>query len=261
MTQALPVAASLAVQPLLEGPLRRLSQTLAVAHAVGYGPLAVVDTASARPPHAVVTGDPGLVATLAVCRSIVVGGGAVRAGGMSLAVARWWDPRPRPARTTAAALARRLPLLGVEPVDDLCEMPLAGARQLLGAGAGLTPRGDDVLVGFLAARAVLDPALRAAAPSPSPDAAAAWIVTAAGERTTDLSARLLWHAARGEVMAPVGAVIRALSDGIGLQVAVERLSLLGASSGTATLSGIASGVAALLRGQPRRAASIAAGPP
>jgi hypothetical protein len=85
----------------------------------------------------------------------------------------------------------------------------AAVRRLIGCGPGLTPAGDDLIVGFLAGLWSTrggDPARRRFL-----DALAA-IVTAAAEATGDISRAYLQHATRGSVAEPLARLARAISE-------------------------------------------------
>lgn len=91
-----------------------------------------------------------------------------------------WDPVPRPRvslRTTSTAR-----------VD---------VEWLVGRGPGLTPAGDDVLMGYIAGLVLFH----------ERHAEAQAIATLARPRTTALSATLLEHAARGELPGPAHAFL------------------------------------------------------
>lgn len=156
------------------------------------------------------------------------------AGAVVVRSVREWSPakvRPgRPAAGVLAALRGALPspdALGIDGalLADLITNSAAAVAGLLGRGPGLTPAGDDVLAGFLlGTRAFgLDAArVRAAVAGLAPG------------RTTALSAALLWHAARGECVDGVAAV---LADPSG--PAVGRLLWIGHTSGAALAAGLA----------------------
>ena len=110
--------------------------------------------------------------------------------------------------------------------------PLPAAATMLGRGAGLTPSGDDVLLGAIAMAAhghrewgVLDPAPLAGA-----------LAALAPSRTTAVSIAFLRAAARGRFAPVVGAVCRATPET--LPAALRRLAAVGASSGLDTAVGI-----------------------
>jgi hypothetical protein len=109
-----------------------------------------------------------------------------------------------------------------------------GVRRLCGTGIGLTPGGDDFLVGHLAARHVL-----------------AWLgidrfVMPFAEfrrhtpQTTLLSGTALTMAAEGSFAAPVKALVEGLSRGDGAAVSAhgDRLLRMGATSGADLLTGM-----------------------
>lgn len=106
------------------------------------------------------------------------------------------------------------------------------AWALAGLGPGLTPAGDDYLVGvLLALRAIPS---RTAWPLGSPD-----ILKAASGRTSALSMALLGAAARGEAARPWHALVWALARAEAGKVfgAAARVRRLGHSSGSWTLAG------------------------
>ncbi len=109
------------------------------------------------------------------------------------------------------------------------------ATRLIGLGPGLTPSGDDVLVGIEAALHAL------AQPS------AGFLALALGDveaRTTDLAATLLRHAAAGEFAERLHTLIAALvdPDDEGVPAAIERAIAWGATSGTDCLLGVLIGL-------------------
>ena len=146
------------------------------------------------------------------------------------------------------------PLLAGE--DDAGDAWLARAREvarrehslvdLIGLGPGLTPSGDDFLVGYLAG---LD-----AAADPARPALAAGIVEAAPARTTAISASMLRHAAGGEYAERLHEVVGALCTGRADRItrAVDRAMAYGATSGVDTVVGL---FAALERVAAERAAA------
>jgi hypothetical protein len=117
-------------------------------------------------------------------------------------------------------------------VGDLAAM-LGAAGALIGRGPGLTPSGDDLLVGFSAALT--------ATGHPLGRPFARGVAERARGATTDIAWAYLDHAARGEYAEHVHAVLRALlvgSDG-DLAIAVGRALAWGATSGADALTGIA----------------------
>jgi len=107
---------------------------------------------------------------------------------------------------------------------------IAGACALLGLGEGLTPAGDDCLVGALAVLHAID----AGALEPGPVTA---IAAAAAARTTAIGREFVLHALAGRFSEPVLAVLRARSS-LESARAAERLRGLGATSGADTLAGM-----------------------
>jgi Protein of unknown function (DUF2877) len=108
----------------------------------------------------------------------------------------------------------------------------AAALALVGRGRGLTPEGDDVLVGACVALVAAGRRRRAAALLPS----------RLRERTTALSATLLELAAAGAGAEPLHALLDLRSER--WRDALARLERLGASSGRAMALGAAAAMAA-----------------
>jgi len=123
-------------------------------------------------------------------------------------------------------------LQGALGAGDLAAM-LGAARALIGRGPGLTPSGDDLLVGFSAALRATGH--RLARPF------ARGVAERARGATSDVALAYLDHAARGEYAEHVGAVLRALLVGSEDDVAfaVRRALAWGATSGADALTGIA----------------------
>jgi len=108
----------------------------------------------------------------------------------------------------------------------------AGAKALAGLGGGLTPAGDDFIVGaLLAAWAGLY--------GPDAEQLCAPIVEAAASRTTALSAAYLRAAAWGECVAHWHSLFEALlrSDAQMTRAAIEVLMAIGHTSGADALAG------------------------
>ena len=108
---------------------------------------------------------------------------------------------------------------------------MAGARSLLGLGEGLTPAGDDCLVGALAVLHAVDASVLT-----EPGVAAA-IAADAGARTTTIAREFVLHALAGRFSEPVLAVLRARSRDEADRAAA-RLATSGATSGADTLHGM-----------------------
>ncbi len=265
------VAASVLVRDLLTGPVRAAA-VVAAGPAATYldveGRLvAVVGAGGVQLPCAVVVSGTFVVAPSLTASpgsggrhhndDLAVGGGAIRQDGRPvLAVGRWFDPRVRVSRIDPEARARFAtmvrshgqvdPLLPAEAVDRLADDLAAGNAHravvaLLGLGTGLTPAGDDLVAGALAAlRAVGSPAalglgraVRALAPA----------------ATTRLSAALLEASDAGAVVPEAAAVLRALAgaDAGSLDAATRRLVGLGHTSGWHLAAGLLVGVTHAVR--------------
>lgn len=108
----------------------------------------------------------------------------------------------------------------------------AAAGALLGLGEGLTPAGDDCLVGALAVlRATGHPAL-VGAPGLAPA-----VARAAAARTTAVGREFVLHALAGRFSEPVLTLLRARSAPEAA-AAAARLAAFGATSGADTLTGM-----------------------
>jgi Protein of unknown function (DUF2877) len=101
---------------------------------------------------------------------VFIGGGALRTARGAVTLGPIWNPRPHP----------RMEI-------SLRPRPQVLLDELAGRGPGLTPLGDDILIGYLAGAALADVRTTGIA------AFAAW----AGARTTALSRTLLGLAANG----------------------------------------------------------------
>jgi Protein of unknown function (DUF2877) len=268
--QTVPAVASALVRDLVMGPIRR-AVVVATGRSATYVDvdgelLAVVAAGGVRLPCAVVLlGD----APPPVGADLAVGAGAVRdAGRRVVEVSRWFDPRVRLTGLDPAAVAALASRVRARPNEDAL-LPADAAERVadhlatgdlgtdraraivatfLGRGTGLTPAGDDLVAGALAA-------LRAAA-SPSAEALGAAVRELAPTRTTRLSATLLLAADVGAVIPDAEAVLRALAPGAGaaaragradggggLAGATERLLAIGHTSGWYLAAGLAVGAA------------------
>jgi len=191
----------------------------------------------------VVTGDRGHL-----------GAGGLRIRDRTVAVGRWWNPRPRIGPLDPAHLRRRraaLPTCSTDhaiyglvgPVDDLraaarrsdADGVAAVVGDLLGRGPGSTPAGDDVLAGMLATLRVLGGAHVGATRVADALASA---LRAAVHRTSALSATLLRCADDGAVVGAARRVLEALPGDAALTGPVTALARLGHTSGHDLLTGI-----------------------
>ena len=103
-----------------------------------------------------------------------------------------------------------------------------GAAQLAGLGSGLTPAGDDFLVGLM---------LWAWLVHKNPQAFCSLLVEEAIPRTSTLSAAWLRAAAGGGASTSWHQFLTALTEGVGLEAAVDRVLSHGATSGADTMAG------------------------
>lgn len=262
---AIPAAASNAVLDQLAGPARP-------ARIVGLYPtalyldddratIAVVTRDAVRLPNALVlTASSGArpFAGVDPGASASVGAGVVTVGALRFAPARTWEARPALPAVTPRALAHRAQelarLLAAHPAGITIHPRLAAAcarrdarmaaeaaTTLVGLGPGLTPSGDDVLAGTLAALRLLGGDERFT------DALAAAAVTDARTRTTTLAAALLTCAAVGQVSPQVADVLRGLTGEQPLAPAVARLLGVGHTSGSDLAHGLLVGARAACR--------------
>lgn len=142
-------------------------------------------------------------------------------------------PRAAPLVERATWAAGTL-LRGLRIGDEVCVA--RGAEALAGLGPGLTPAGDDFLVGLMAALHLWPGLLPEAW---TPQHACRQIAQAAAERTTRLSAAWIQHAAVGEFGEPWHALIRALAGGerAAIRSAADRILNTGATSGADAMAG------------------------
>jgi Protein of unknown function (DUF2877) len=205
--------------------------------------IALLPTSSVRLPVAMVTSEP-----LPVVQHedpIVVGDGALQVGTHVWRTLRWFDPHPsgyRQPRPPALAEAAEslwnlddsevgLPAIRAwDAAAALAHGDPEPCRDLLGAGPGLTPAGDDVVAGAMAACA-----LSGGGPHQHE---LEMLVVRARIATTALSAALLSCAARGEVVPEAAELLRVLGSGAAIAAALSRLRSVGSTSGTALAIGM-----------------------
>jgi Protein of unknown function (DUF2877) len=139
-------------------------------------------------------------------------------------------------RRTAATAATNLEAAARE--GDAA-VALAAARPLLGLGPGLTPSGDDFLVGFLAGLRSL----------PGRTIKREHFLCQFGNElgklaataTNEVARTFVTHAGQGHFTESIVSLGRALAHGSGLTFAAQALLSFGASSGADTLVGIIAG--------------------
>jgi uncharacterized protein DUF2877 len=256
-----PAWVSTALSSVIAGPLQRgtvLTSTRLASYAVlsdttDPSVIAIVAPGAVRLPVSLYV---ARLPSLGESAPVTIGGGVVTAAGHTWRPARWWDPRPR---VDAEALrSPGIELAGIiasEPssafgidlevaahaVDRLANGDPIPACRILGLGPGLTPAGDDVVAGALAALALADRL---------PDDAAEAVLLAARSRTTSLSASLLSAASRGQVVPQASRLLHAIAAGKGPDTITEMargLFLVGATSGHDLALGLAAALTATSR--------------
>lgn len=246
-------AASVALAGLLHGPHRPAvvlgANRRAAWCAVDSDVVVISDPTAVRLPNGVVV---PVVPPLEE-GAVLVGGGAIAGRGWRIVVGRWWEPRPALPTTEVAVVRRGLadagPAAGMGVLAAALRrgeqaLLLAAARRLIGRGFGLTPEGDDVLAGAVAAFLLVGEALDASGGVGFPSSTETALVELALSATTALSAALLRHALRGEVCLPVAGLLRALAAGGGVAEARLAVEAVGHGSGRALLAGVRLGAAA-----------------
>lgn len=197
-------------------------------YAGSAGLLAVTDEAASRSVCAVRV-DPQTFSELSNARHLLVGERTLASDRVTIEVRRTWRTRvprlPRPTSGTLASLRARL-----EHADRGLPMHTRLEPSLLvGRGQGLTPSGDDVVCGALAA---------AHAWSSQRRVDALWSATVGGlAGTTDLSAQFLRSAYGGHVSGELRALLLALSAGR-WQAELDELLRVGHTSGADLAHGV-----------------------
>ncbi len=215
--------------------LARFASALYVQVPAGFGVIALVTRDAVRLPCALQLPTACSEFPLDRLRGRVrVGGGVLRIGDVAVTADRTVSatvPKlaPPPAEQVRAA-EEMLDVSAFAP-PGLGDPRLASGagRRLLGRGEGLTPQGDDVLAGYLAAAA----AYRLPA-----DSLRSLVRAEAQRRTTTLSAALLRHAAEGEAIPQISALLESLRDGRSLRTAIADLVGVGHTSGSALAAGV-----------------------
>ena len=194
--------------------------------------------------------------------TVRVGDGRVELPGTSVVVDRWVDHTYVPADVDPVVLERRLVVLDATIAE---RAPLEGglvartgglvaalvssdldaasehARGLVGLGPGLTPSGDDLLCGALAAIHTLAPRLALRDLDALASDLGERLLVDAADRTTALSATLLLHAHRGQLARPARAVLRGLLGRTPVSPALDALLTVGHSSGRDLAVGLSLG--------------------
>jgi hypothetical protein len=227
--------------------------------------------AGGGPFSVMIGGQPGLFSTLSLHQPVLTNQHSLRIGGWEITwrYARRWNPHlilPGRSLQLSPEVADvvetyRLPVTNIPPISavaSLADHTVARlgktvvhniickhsegvkdtAAQLAGLGSGLTPAGDDYLLGVMAA---LYFAGRQTELLPI-------IAAAAAPRTTRLSAAFLRAAANGEFMESWHDLAQALfaGDAPAVAVAMARIAEFGLSSGREALAGFTSTLLAIL---------------
>lgn len=264
--------ASAAVRDVLDAP-RAAARVIAAFPAAVYlevagtpRVVALVSRHGVVLPNAVVVEDLVWAADLGPAAAATIGDGAVDLDGTRVIADRTWYPAVvLPTDADLPARLARMEAATSAPEGAHAEQLLAGTRRLvavlaardvaaafdvasmlLGLGPGLTPSGDDILAGALAAGRAAARAVRHVAGDAWLADFGAQVAMLAPGRTTTLSASLLWHAARGEVAEPARHVLRALGGQTPLEPALAALLRVGHSSGRDLAAGLAVGLRAVL---------------
>jgi hypothetical protein len=260
--------ASVAIRGLLAGaprPGRVLgTSTHGWWYAIDDTVVVVTDDRVVRLPNAVVVRpDPAAVAGVSrPGEESWLGGGGVATPDIEWRIVRWFDPRvaaidadPNVVAGLVRSAAELVPGVDVGPLaaalrtgDGLRFVDEAG--QMIGRGEGLTPEGDDILTGVVAGYRHCCASLGDAAGASMLERLRRPILSAARRSTTSLSVTLLGHAFDGEVAAPVGSLLRALTGRGSVPVAIDATLAVGHRSGPALAGGVVAGVAAGLGVQP-----------
>ncbi|HXV07544.1 MAG TPA: DUF2877 domain-containing protein, partial [Burkholderiales bacterium] len=143
--------------------------------------------------------------------------------------------RPSPARGEGRVLRVRLIALGEAHRDGSAQAIAHAVHGLVGLGPGLTPAGDDALIGWLAGTALLGPDRRSELLCQA--------VRARLARTTDVSRAHLEDALAGAFSEPLAQFANALVRGPGeAQRALADLAAVGATSGLDAAAGLLAAV-------------------
>ena len=208
-----------------------------IGRVVRLGPVSI-DLAAARPwspnlPHRPIPVD--LAERAAVLRSAVEPRGAGRAP-LCAADRRRPTGSASPTRLVDDLFAARLRAFRAAARHGAPAAVASAGRALVGLGVGLTPSGDDVLVGFSAGRAAIG---APAASALATDLAVDWSAWADG-RTTDVAVAFHRTAAQGDFAERLHDALAAILDGpvASIPDAATCAAAWGATSGRDTLRGV-----------------------
>jgi hypothetical protein len=189
------------VLKLIDGPARK-------GRSVGNGYVMFDDYVLALTPNGAPRMPNGVECSFEIdpAEPVWLGGGGIEVGSLRLSPGPVWNPIPS--------------VVSLKPVGQPC---LLQPEFLVGRGEGLTPAGDDILIGYVASLVLIA----------RKTAEATAIAESAARRTTALSATLLRHAAEGQVPEPVHRFLESGDSG--------DLLAFGHSSGRCILMGLLMG--------------------
>lgn len=193
--------------------------------------------------------------------SMLIGDGMVATRHHAWRVVRWFDPAVPPmasrrsdvvarVRATAEALSGCEATSLTVALQSSDDAALRAASTMLGRGSGLTPEGDDYLMGALAAYRHVGASIGRTEPGSRLVAIRGRFLDLARSSTTRLSQALLRHAFDGQVAAPVGALLRAFTGRGDVGDGLRGVVAVGHSSGPALARGAVSGALAACGGSP-----------
>jgi len=179
----------------------------------------------------------GFAQCVTLLRPALVGAAADARSGGSRPAPLSWEPAGPPGSAASIGLHSIETLRRAVAAHDL-PAAIQATDALVGLGEGLTPSGDDLLVGLTAA-------LRATG-HPMAGSLSRHAAFRAVDSTTDVARVALEHAARGDYPERLHDVLEAVAHGddASLRVQVERALSWGASSGADALLGILIGLEA-----------------
>ena len=165
-------------------------------------------------------------------------GGIVRFSGSNFQIdcrdASIWQGNFKPKFRPPAHLVNKL--WEMAPSDIRENLSNFRPESLIGTGEGLTPAGDDILTGLLAAPMLV-------APKQHSHQTLASKIRLLSYGTNEISREMLNDAAEGLFIEPVVSLLSAIYGNGDLQEAVRNLRAVGATSGVAMVMGIFAGVA------------------
>jgi len=167
-------------------------------------------------------------------------GGIIRFSGSRFKIdcrnASVWRGKFEPKTRPPAHLIKNLWRMTSSDIRE--NLPYLRPESLIGRGEGLTPAGDDILAGLLAAPMLLAPKRLAHQVLASKIRQLSYV-------TNEISREMLNDAAEGLFIEPVVSLLSAIYGNGDLQKAIRILCAVGATSGLAMLTGVVAGVAKL----------------